>query len=485
MRLANRAIGLLLAVWPAFSGCRPPAVTFPDRPLAATDDRSDYDTDGDGKADFFLLAGPGGRFSRIAYDRDGDGRPDHEINLDAVNPRFCRHLVIVLDGIPYDVLDEFRRAGGLRVFHPPAVVIPPYPVMTDLCLEDAFGYMPCLGFEAKYFDRAKRRVVGGTGDYLAGRNEPFVRLIAYRAEEIDDAYAYLWPEPVFRKELNEVKRVWDRRRHHEAVVYLVSTAALGSRLGKTGQLLALRGCQRLIHQVLHETAGLVKVTLFADHGQTNVPCRPAGLKSHLRAKGWRLLERPRARRDAAMVRFGLVTYAAFSTPSPAELAEDLLASKAVELASYVEGDAVVVRTRDAAATIRSDDGKTFQYRRRKGDPLELAGLAGEKIDGRELLKATVASRHRYPDALYRLWRAHFALAENPPDVIVSLDDRYYNGSAFLSGAVTMASTHGGLNWRNSATFLLSTAAAIPGPLRSEDIPAALERVFSRPFPAGR
>ncbi|KKL62677.1 hypothetical protein LCGC14_2182810, partial [marine sediment metagenome] len=58
-----------------FAGCRPPAVTFPAEPVSTSATRADYDTDGDGKADFFLLAGAeGGRFDRIAYDRDGDGR---------------------------------------------------------------------------------------------------------------------------------------------------------------------------------------------------------------------------------------------------------------------------------------------------------------------------------------------------------------------------------------------------------------------------
>jgi hypothetical protein len=384
------------------------------------------------------------------------------------------------------VLKEFYEDGHLRVFHPPAVVIPPYPVMTDLALEDAFGYMPCEGFEAKYFSRSRRHVRGGTSEYLAGRNEPFVRLIALRGEPLDDALAYLRPKPLFEKELNQTKRVWDRREHHEVVAYLVSTAALGSRLGKEGQLMALRGCERLIHQVMFEAGGLVKVTLFADHGQTNVLCKSAGLDERLRSKGWRLVGRLRGDRDVVLIKFGLVTYAAFNARRPRELAQDLAAFEPVELASWVEGDAVHVRGRGGHATIRSADGETFEYRRLSGDPLKLGELvAGDRADGRAVLKATVAKRHEYPDPLYRLWRAHLGLVENPPDVIVSLDDRYYNGKGFFAEAVTMASTHGGLNRANSATFIMSTAAAIEGPLRSEDIPAAIRHIFGRPFPYGR
>ena len=475
--------GMLLALLAA--GCKPPAVTFPAEPLAATAAGADYDIDGDGTADFFFLANAAGRYDRIAYDRDGDGKPDQIVHLDAIRPQRARHLVIVLDGIPFDVLKAFYQAGHLRLCHPPAELVPPYPVMTDLALEDVFGHTPCDGFEAKFFRRSANRLVGGTSEYLAGKNEPFKKIIQYRAPTMTDGLAYLKPRPYFRKEIHEVKRLWDRRETMETIAYVVSSAAMGSRLGEAGQTETLRWCERLMYQAVYETAGLVKVTLLADHGQTNVPCQPAGLRKYLKAKKWRLVQRLRNDRDVALVDFGLVTCAAMSTRSPAELARDLIASPKVTLASYADGDAVVVLSRDGEATIRSADGKTFEYTPRTGDPLKLADLAKGPADGRAILKATVAAGHEYPDALYRLWRAHFALAENPPDVIVSLDDRYYHGSAGFAGAVKMASTHGGLNRANSTTFIMSSAGKIEGPLRSEDVPDAMRQLFARPFPLGR
>ncbi len=467
--------------WLFLSGCGVSAVMFPAKAIAAGDTRADYDTDGDGKADFFYLFDPAGRIDRIAYDRNGDGEPDEIIHLDAVSPRFCRHLVLVLDGFPLDVVREFYDSGHLRMFGRPAVVIPPYPVMTDLCLEDAFGYMPCAGFEAKYYHRTKRTVVGGTSNYLAGKNEPFVKIIQYRAAPLDDGTAYMNPEALFEKELADVKRLWDRRETMEVIAYFVSTAGMGSRFGKEGQLITLRRLEQFIGQILMETHGLVKVTLFADHGQTNTPYNLAGLDKHLKARGWRPVNRLRQDKDVVIIKFGLVTCAAFNALNPAKLADDLLAAESVELASYVEGDAVIVRTKDAKAVIKSTDGKTFEYEPLVGDPLKLTGKG--RINGRELLKAATDSKCGYPDALYRLWRAHFGLVENPPDVIVSLFDRYCTGSGFFSGVMKRASTHGGLNWKNSATFIMSTAGTIKGPLRSEDIPDEMRRIFNRPFPA--
>lgn len=458
---------------------------FPAKPLAVSGERTDYDTDGDGLAEFFCLADKDGRIDRIAYDDNGDGKPDRLVHLDAIDPRLCRHLVIVLDGIPFEVVKEFYDSGHLRVFHPPAVLIPPYPVMTDLALEDAFGYMPCTGFEARYYDRRAGSLVGGTGDYLAGKNEPFVKIIDYRAPTLDDGLAYLRPKAYFAKELAAARRIWDKREKQEVIAYFVSTACLGSRLGKEGQLHALRAAERLTHELLYQSGGLVKFTLFADHGQTNVPCKPAKLEQYLQGKGYRLVNRLRRDEDVAMVKFGLVTAVAMNTRKPAKLAEDLLGCEAVALASYAQGDEVVVCGRDGKAAIRSTDGKMFEYKPIKGDPLKLAALAAGKVNGRSLLKLTADGKHEYPDALYRLWRAHFALAENVPDVIVSLDDRFYNGSGFFAGMVSMVSTHGGLNWRNSATFIMSTAGKIDGPLRSEDIPGEMKRLFGREFPARR
>ncbi len=471
---------LFSAAWLFMPGCNGVA-TFPAKPIAMNDARADYDTDGDGQADFFCLFDATGRITRIAYDRSGDAKPDEIIHLDAINPRFCRHLVLVLDGFPIDVVKEFYDSGHLRMFHRPAVVIAPYPTMTDLCLEDAFGYFPCSGYEARYYHRTKRATVGGTSDYLAGKNEPFAKIIQYRASPLDDGTAYMNPKAMFESELAGLKRIWDRRETMEVIAYFVSTAGMGSRFGKEGQLHALARLEQFVNQIVMETHGLVKVTLLADHGQTNTPYEVAGLDKHLKAKGWRLVNRLQRDRDVVMIKFGLVTCAVFNTLNPAKLADDLLAAKAVELASYVEGDAVIVRTKDAKAVIKSADGKIFEYKPIVGNPLKLAKKG--RIDGRELLKAATDSKCKYPDALYRLWRAHFGLVENPPDVIVSLHDQYCNGSAFFSGVMERSSTHGGLNWKNSATFIMSTAGTIQGPLRSEDIPDKIEKIFNRPFPA--
>jgi hypothetical protein len=238
-------------------------------------------------------------------------------------------------------------------------------------------------------------------------------------------------------------------------------------------------------QVLYESRGLVKFTLMADHGQTNVPAKCADLAGQLEKCGWHVGEEVKADRDVALVNFGLVTFAAMGTRQPSKVADDLLAGGRVTLASWAEGDSVVVRSRDGEAVINSTDGKTFQYVPRRGDPLKLGGLANKPVDGREVFRQTVAAKAEYPDALYRLWRAHFGLMENVPTLMVDTDDCWYSGSATFAGLVNVASTHGGLNWRNSATCFMTTAGPVEGPLRSEDIPPLMRKLLDRPWPYGR
>ncbi len=472
-------------------GCKPPAVTFPARPMAPSDaNRIAYDTDGDGELDVALLLNPAGRADTLGYDLTDDGQVDRRIRLDAVGFARCRHLVIVLDGFAHEVVERYRRDGGLRAFHPPTRVVAPYPTMTDLCFQDLFAYMPVSGFESLYYDRDEGHMVGGAKAYLHEENLPYNRLLNYRADMLLDAVSYVAPWGVFVKEVHDIKRVFDERRTQEVRAYIVSSAGVSTRSGEAGQIDCLRLVERLVHQVLFETRGLTKVTLLADHGHSYTPGTMAPIAEHLRGRGWRITDSLTAEKDVAFVRFGVETYASFSTRSPTALARDLRDCTGVELATAAEGDCVRVFSPDGEAVVRRTRDGRFAYEPVTGDPLELKPILGGLSAGPDggydadaLLAATI--EHEYPAPLQRLWRAHFALVENPGDVTVSLADAYVSGSATYAAWVDIASTHGGLNRRNSVTFIMSTAGKLPDPLRSRDVPAAMQRMTGRRFPYDR
>ncbi|MHC4981561.1 MAG: hypothetical protein ACYTF6_00125 [Planctomycetota bacterium] len=502
------------------SGCAEP-FHFPAQSLSAAAKgvgaARAYDTNGNGKADFFIYTSSDGRFDRIGYDYSGNGAVEEIVKLDAIPARRCRHLVIIVDGFGYDLVKKHYESGHLRLFYPPSRLVAPYPVMTDLAMEDFLDYMPCRAYEAMYYDRQANRIAGGSLAYLAGENEPYNRLLHYRAGLKWVPFIYLYPKSIFGRELNEFKRAFDKAETKEMLAYFASTAGMGTVYGAAGQIECLRKFERLINQIIYETRGMTRVTLMGDHGHGYEPLTRIDFKRQLAERGWRLTKSIKRPRDVAMVRFGLTTYASFFTRSRAQLARDLSTIKGVTIVSYADKDTVVVLGPDpnselpsklpgesvssrlftsrgkirgvGLATIREKAGR-YLYEPIAGDPLLLMPIlaklkpdADGYYDADELLKAT--GTHIYPAPLQRIWRAHFGLAEHAADVIVSLEDPFCVGSRLFAAFVKAASTHGSLNYKNSVTFIMSTAGPLPPLMRAADVPKNMTRLFGRPWPMGK
>lgn len=490
---ANRALALSgLVILLSVIGCRKP-VNFPvagdkKAALQAGATRA-YDANGDGVVEYFTFADGQGRISRVGYDTTGDGMPDQVVDLDEIPFSHCRHLVLILDGFGYDVVNKYYQQGGLRAFHRPSQVVAPYPTMTDMCIQDIIDGMPCRAYEALYFDRAANKLVGGTSDYLEGVNEPYNRLLQYRADTLWDALGYIDPWAVFGKEINDAKRVFDHARTKEMLAYFVSSAGVGTRMGAAGQVQCLRRTEQFINQVIYETRGLTKITLASDHGHSYTPSKRIDFEGYLRRKGWRLAKSLHKPDDVVYVPFGLVTFARFATRRPARLAGDLISMAGVDIASYADRDKVVVLSADGGRAIITRHGDGYRYQPTAGDPLKLVGiLTGMgSADGfhsaDDLLAATY--KHQYPAPLQRLWRAHFGLVRHTPDVLVSLANNYFSGAKSFAGSVTIASTHGSLNRSNSVTFIMSTAGPLPKVLRSRDIPKAMAALTGGDWPSRR
>ena len=491
-RASFRQVVLVLAIASTIGGCRKP-VHFPvDGDPAAAERLSTvgaYDANHDGRADFFTYANGDGRIDRIAYDITGDQQPGQIINLDAIPLDNCRHLVIVLDGFGYDLLSKYYADGHLRMFHSPSRVVAPYPTMTDMCMQDILAGMPCRAFEARYFDRNNNRLVGGSSDYLAGKNEPYNKLLHYRATMLWDAIGYIEPWAVFGKEINDAKRLFDRAETKEVLAYFVSSAGVGTAMGAQGQRMCLVKIEQMVNQIIAETRGLTKITLTSDHGHSYTKAKRINIEEHLRSKGWRLSDSLREPGDVVYISYGLVTCANFATSRPAALAKDLASCEGVELASYPDKDTVTVLSADGGKATIYRRADRYRYQPSSGDPLKLAEILAELSDqdgfyeANDLLAATIS--HEYPAPLQRLWRAHFSLVQNPPDVIVSLADNFFSGSKSFAGSVTVASTHGGLNYANSVTFIMSTAGTLPRYMRSREISKNMAILTGKPWPTMR
>ncbi|MFP4106193.1 MAG: hypothetical protein ACLFVU_08895 [Phycisphaerae bacterium] len=493
MRAFSYLSPLILLLLSMTAGCQP-SVNFPAQADASAAEAAGawraYDANHDGKTEYFVFTDGGARITRIGYDLTSDGRPDSMIELDSIDANFARHLVIILDGVPYTTAKAFYDNGGLRYCHPPSKVISPYPTMTDMSMEDVLGYIPTQAYEAKYYSRPKNKVVGGWMSYLGGANMPYSDVMEYRTNLFLDVLGYVAPWRVYRKEINDIKEQFDKRDSKELVAYIVSSAGIGTNDGEAGQLKMLQYVDRLVSQVVYETRGLLKVTVLADHGHTHTQAKRVPMESFLKERGWDVSSSLKDPNDVVYIRFGLVTFISFSTHSPAKLAADLTDATGVEIVSYADGQEVVVLSDDGGtARIANRDGR-FRYTPSAGDPLKLKPIlanlsadAAGTYDADDLLAAT--ADHQYPAPLQRLWRTHFALVGQPGDVVVSLKDEWYSGAQGFSHFVDVASTHGGLNRRNSVTFIMTSAGKLPEVMRSRDVPEALGKLFDRPFPYRR
>ena len=482
------AVAILLGI---LAGCQKP-MHFPAESMAASAKEAGafaaYDAGGKGVAEFYMFTDANGRINRLGYDLNGQPKAMRNVDLDTLDKKNFRHLVIILDGFGYDVVKDYYDHGGLRVFYPPSRVIAPYPTLTDVCMEDALGYVPCAGFEADYYSHSQGHEVGGAADYLKGVDEPYAKLLQYRANILWDPLSYVWPWAVFTKEINDAKKAFDENKTHEMLAYFVSSAGEGTKYSAQGQLKCLERVDQLIHQIYWETHGEISITLFADHGHSYTPGTRIPLEGFLQQRGWCLTDQLKKPRDVVFIRFGLETYASFCTAQRKELAEDLIQAQGVELASYAQDQSVIVLGKDGQkATIRHGKGG-YSYEPSQGDPLKLKGiLAGLTADKEgfyseeDLFRATLT--HEYPSAPQRLWRAHFDLVKDPADVIVSLENKYFSGSKAMAAFAKVASTHGSLNRTNSTTFIMSTIAPLPPAMRSRDILQHMQQITGEKFPS--
>lgn len=483
----GRLLATLMAAAFGVAGCATP-VSFPS-PMSIDDHAGEtvigFDTNSDKRPDFWQFQNAAGRKIGLSYADESDGQPGPRIDLSEIDPEQRPHFMIVLDGVPFELVEQLYRDGEFRFFHPPSRVICCFPAMTDLALSQLFHSQPCTAYQALYLDRAANRLSDGSAVYLSGENSPWMASVDYRCSLLWDTLCYLNPQAVFDHELRGFQETFKAAGPSDATVYSVGSAGLGTRGGRDAILEYLRTIDRLCEQLIHEHRGRLHITVTADHGHNLTPNRRITFRETLEAGGYREAKSLRDPRDVVPISYGLVTYAAFHTDDVAGVAECLLSHEEVEFACYPDADGVVVRNRDGSARI-AKTAAGFTYDCDRGDPLGLADVilelrragnvnqAGE-INGPAFFDATID--HYYPDALERLWTAFHGLVSKPPDVVVNLRDGACHGSRFfhtMIGEVT--STHGSLNTLSSTTFVMTTLGELPPALRGRDVTTALQRL---------
>lgn len=393
----------------------------------------------------------------------------------------ARHVVLILDSVPFPLAHEAWTEGRFPGFHEPRQLVSVFPAMTDPALTELFGLSPCPAVESEYFDG--RRRTAGMEVYLAEANMAWRAAVDYRLTPAVHGLSYLWPESWLDHELRQiVRRLGEPAAPPRFVGYVVSTSGIGSKRGAVGHRAALRRVADVCAEL--RRAGATRVTLLSDHGHCVRPSRKLELAAQLRTLGYRVADALRGPRDVVVPAFGLVSCAALHTHSPGELARDAARIDGVDFCATRDDDRVVVTTRDAQAEIVRR-GDALAYRPRHGDPLGLAAIVESLMrDGRADADGFAASRtwleatieHDYPDAPPRLWRAFHGLLRHVPDVLVSLEDGWYAGGADIDAWIEMNAVHGSLRRESSTGFVMTSVGELPAGLRIADLADEMRRL---------
>ena len=486
---------IALLAWPC-PGC---ASYHPDWPAIATE----VDPDGGGVRAYapggsreitYRQELEAGRIKTLLFDDDADGKPDQAVDLLDGHPE-RPHFVVILDGVPFDVVQAMYDEGHFRLFPPPSRVVSVFPAMTDVALSKVFHTKPCVAAEALYFDREKNGMSDGNAVYFSGENAPWIPFVDYCAPQRVAVGAYLNPPSVFSQELRSMVRLFASTQAAKAAAYSVGTAGLGTRGGEQAIRAYLLDVERLCERITYDRRGKVRFSILADHGQTLERCSLANFEQALEKGGFRCTKRLESPNDVVIVAYGLITCAVLHTDQPEAVADVLVDHPAVDLICYKKADSVVVRKGDQQATIRKGDGG-YRYQAVAGDPLELDPIIAElrglgavneqgEIADRPFFHATAT--HHYPDPLHRIWTCFDGLVTRQGDVMLSLKPDACHGRKFFHAFVgPVASTHGGLDYLGSVTFLLSNATAAPLPpvMRSEDVLKAIGWPLDKQTPSG-
>ncbi len=399
---------------------------------------------------------------------------------DAPEPRM---LFIAMDAVPFEVVEritsaERGEAALFRGYSGPVPLISTFPSTSSLAFGGIFeplglGLSP--GYEARFFDRERNRVRGGSVISYHTIKFPWRELWDWKLGFFKKMFIGAHPKGASRKSIERSLAAFADSDKKRFFVYYDATDILGHLAGPD----ALEGPFELLDRTLRELHESqperpFHTVLFSDHGQAGDQPLANVCKAVLRTlkeAGYQPAGSLHGGRDVVFVPYGLVSsfVAATRRGREVEVARVIVRTEGVDLCAAVDGaDFRVVSARGAARIRRRRE--LWSYQPLDGDPLGLApALAAARQEDGEAevwrpddwwLEATLATP--YPDALYRIARG-FDSVENPASILCAVTDAHMFGSG-LTAVLAKAKgalhwTHGALERRASYGFVMSD---VPG-----------------------
>lgn len=476
------AIGVFLAG----CGAKPRLAPMP-REMAGVDATKvrAFDFNGDGRYEYREILDASGVVRYQEFDRDGDGTFEDVVDRATLDPNKTQHVFLLLDGVPYSLIDEMWREGHFRLFSRPGQMVSTFPSLTDPAYYRVFHCGVPYGYEAEFYDRSKGHKIGGTSFYLSGKNEGWVCGTDHRINFIEDAVMYLWPAGVFKREMASCQKIYQKKRGDDRIVlYFLSTDGICHMFPWDKAKAQLAMFDRWIEQMAYEAHGRIHFTMFADHGNNFAGCRYLDLGKILAKSGLHVGDKLRRSGDVVAPRFGLINFGSvfcYSRQEQTKAMDVLKQQEGVDAVACRADGGVRVANRDGTALIRHEQvgqESFYTYEPIEGDPLGLASVLADLrakgcvrddgfISDDDWFKATEAGPQPY--AVPRLYGAMYVDVINTADIVVSLADGYYYGDPAMDKWVKLGGTHGGLSRASTVSFLMSTAFVAPAYVRPAEI----------------
>ena len=318
----------------------------------------------------------------------------------------------MLDAVPLGVIEEAYRDGLLAELGEPLPLISTFPSTTTVALSGAFspiGMAQPPGYEARFFDWESSKVRGGGLISYKLIDTRWPGFFDWRVESaLRKGIGFVRPLRFSGVEIARGVESFLQSDQELFLMYVSATDGAAHLKGPESLRLALEQLARAL-----ERARRVKpfhTVVFSDHGiaggepLTNV--RPE-VRRALRAAGYRVRSRLKAKSDVVLVPYGLLTslvaFADVATRS--DVARTLARIEGVSLCAVptdtptaddldswvvwsAEGQALIERRSAPAPHRQRSADSELRYSVLSADPLDYARLAGEWLSSAEWLART-------------------------------------------------------------------------------------------------
>ena len=443
---------------------------------------------GDDRAWIYSREADGQRI--VASDADEDGTVDTVLTegndlesfaRPAPGDEDARWLVVCLDGVPYEEIIAVWEEGYFREFFRPVALIAPFPSESEVAMTESLHAGPVPGYEHGYFDREANKVRGGILQTLQEVDIPYLRLLDYDMGGFFKGLAYLLPGKSYHADLGRFRKRFLASQEKIYLAHIASVDSLYHIFPREKMHKRLIAADALLRELYFNANGKLRITVYADHGNSLQLSQRVPLEDHLAANGWRMRGKLEEPNDVVIPTYGLIAFSAvYVAPEQIERLAPILAEpEGVDLVTYRKESGMVIESSRGRAEFEwRPDGSAYRYLPVTGDPLALQEIMDRlrkeaKVDAEgwvadaDLFAATLD--HTYPDPGRRLWQAAVNHVTNPADILISYAPGYFYGRKLFAKFVTLYSTHAGFDRMQTLGFAMSTDGPLDRTIRSGEL----------------